>query len=52
MDKKDNCTPQQFLKDGRLVRKPVEMANLQMEHFNVKVENLVKKTSLSQTEIH
>ena len=42
MDKKDYCTPQQFLKDGRLVRKPVEMANMQMEHFNLKVENLVK----------
>ena len=34
------CT---FLKDGRLIKKPLELANIQLEHFSSKISQLMER---------
>ena len=36
-------TPQQYLKEGTLIRKPAEMANLQMDFYVKKISDLMSK---------
>ena len=42
-DKRDGCTPQQYVKNGNIIRKPIQMANLQMEYYDEKIKNLTAK---------
>ena len=41
--------PQSFLKNGLLVRRPIELANLQMEFFNDKVKGLIRDLPITNT---
>ena len=38
LDRRDGCTPQQFLRAGRLVRRPEDMANMQMDFYKSQVD--------------
>ena len=41
--------PQSFLKNGLLVRRPIDLANLQMEFFNNKVKGLISNLPVTNT---
>ena len=43
MDKKCGNSPQTFLSEGKLIRKPKQMANLQVNYYKNKVDNLKGK---------
>ena len=45
-------TPQQFCKDGNLIQKPLEMANLQLDYYINKVESLMRKITESERNPH
>ena len=46
-DKKDGNCPQQFIKNGRLIRKPEMMANMQLDYYIGKVRGLIEKIPIS-----
>ena len=39
---KEGGTPQSFLVDGNLVRRPVDLANFQMDYFTEKISKLTR----------
>ena len=49
---KDGSTPQTFQQNGRIIRKQREMANLQMEYFVDKVEQIHRKIPITQRNPH
>ena len=51
-DKETGNTPQELLKDGRLVRKPQLMANMLINYYQEKIEKLIAKIPLSMRNPH
>ena len=52
MNKKNGNTPQSFVSDGKLVRKPKLMANLQVNYYTNKVNNLIRKIPVTNRNPH
>ena len=46
-DSRDGNAPKNLLKDGKLVRKPVLMANLQLDYYVTKIRKIVDSSAIS-----
>ena len=51
-DTKNGTNPQQLLVNGRLIRKPIDMANAQIAYFKDKILKLTEKITLSARNPH
>ena len=52
MNKKSGNSPQTYISEGKVIRKPKMMANLQMCHYDNKVRNLIRKIQDSNRNPH
>ena len=52
IDKKNGNTPQTLISDGKIIRKPKLMANLQVNFYENKVKELISKIPNSNRDPH
>ena len=52
MNKTKGGSPQSFVSEGKLIRKPKQMANLQINYYKNKIENLISKIPMTNRDPH
>ena len=52
LDSRSGSTPQSFFINGKLIRKPIDMANAQMSYYKEKIQDLISNIPVSLRNPH